>query len=145
MTADAVAGRRRAQSLDGAWDFVHEDDGVARTAPVPAPWQAAHPDLRWRSGTVTYSRRFARPEGSAGREVALRFGAASYLAEVRVNGEHRRVNAGTTLLELAGELGLDPARIAVERNMAVVPRSTLGDVRVEDGDDLEIVTFVGGG
>ena len=64
---------------------------------------------------------------------------------IRVNGEHRRVNAGTSLLELAGELGLEPAKIAVERNMAVVPRSTLEQVMVEDGDDLEIVTFVGGG
>lgn len=64
---------------------------------------------------------------------------------IRVNGEHRRVNAGTTLLELAGELGLEPAKIAVERNLEIVPRSTLGQVLVEDGDDLEIVTFVGGG
>ena len=64
---------------------------------------------------------------------------------IRVNGEHRRVRAGMTLLELAGELGLEPAKVAVERNLTVVPRSTLGQVRIEDGDDLEIVTFVGGG
>ena len=64
---------------------------------------------------------------------------------IRVNGEHRRVRAGMTLLELAGELGLEPAKVAVERNLSVVPRSTLGQVMVEDGDDLEIVTFVGGG
>lgn len=64
---------------------------------------------------------------------------------IRVNGEHRRVRAGMSLLELAGELGLEPAKVAVERNMIVVPRSTLGQVLVEDGDDLEIVTFVGGG
>ena len=64
---------------------------------------------------------------------------------IRVNGEHRRVRAGTTLLELAGELGLESAKVAVEKNLTVVPRSTLGQVLVEDGDDLEIVTFVGGG
>ena len=64
---------------------------------------------------------------------------------IRVNGEHRRVRAGMTLLELAGELGLEPLKVAVERNLSVVPRSTLGQVMVEDGDDLEIVTFVGGG
>lgn len=64
---------------------------------------------------------------------------------IRVNGEHRRVRAGMSLLELAGELGLEPAKVAVERNMTVVPRSTLAQVLVEDGDDLEIVTFVGGG
>lgn len=64
---------------------------------------------------------------------------------IRVNGEHRRVRAGMTLAELAGELGLEPAKVAVERNMSVVPRSTLAQVEVADGDDLEFVTFVGGG
>jgi thiazole synthase len=64
---------------------------------------------------------------------------------IRVNGEHRRVRAGMSLGELAGELGLEPAKVAVERNLTVVPRSTLGQVAVEDGDDIEIVTFVGGG
>jgi len=65
--------------------------------------------------------------------------------QLRVNGEHRRVMAGMTLADLARELGLDPAKVAVERNLVVVPRSTLGEVRVEDGDELEIVHFVGGG
>ncbi len=64
---------------------------------------------------------------------------------IRVNGEHRRVRDGMTLAELAGELGLEPAKVAVEKNLTVVPRSTLAQVLVEDGDDLEIVTFVGGG
>jgi thiazole synthase len=64
---------------------------------------------------------------------------------VRVNGEHRRVPKGMTIAELALDLGLEPSRVAVERNMEVVPRSTLAEVRVEDGDDYEIVTFVGGG
>lgn len=64
---------------------------------------------------------------------------------IRVNGEHRRVRAGMSLAELAGELGLEPAKVAVEKNLTVVPRSTLAQVPVEDGDDLEIVTFVGGG
>jgi thiazole synthase len=64
---------------------------------------------------------------------------------ISVNGEHRRVAAGTTIALLVQELGLDPGRVAVERNMAVVPRSTLAEVQVEDGDDFEIVHFVGGG
>ena len=62
-----------------------------------------------------------------------------------INGEHRRVPAGTSLAQLIAEVGLDPLRVAVERNLEIVPRSTLGQVRVEDGDELEIVTFVGGG
>jgi thiamine biosynthesis protein ThiS len=64
---------------------------------------------------------------------------------VRVNGEHRRVNGGITITELVNELGLDPHRVAVERNLAVVPRSLLAKTMVEDGDDYEIVHFVGGG
>lgn len=64
---------------------------------------------------------------------------------IRVNGEHRRVPAGLSIAELALELGLEPAKVAVERNLEIVPRSTLGDVKVEDGDEYEIVTFVGGG
>ena len=64
---------------------------------------------------------------------------------ITVNGQHRRVPAGISVAELALELGLEPAKVAVERNLEIVPRSTLGDVKVEDGDDFEIVTFVGGG
>lgn len=64
---------------------------------------------------------------------------------IRVNGEHKRVTAGLTIAQLAQELGLVPEKLAVERNLEVVPRSTLGEVIVEDGDELEIVHFVGGG
>ena len=64
---------------------------------------------------------------------------------IRVNGAHRRVRAGMSVADLAFELGLEPTRVAVERNLRIVPRSTLADVAVEDGDDYEIVTFVGGG
>ena len=62
-----------------------------------------------------------------------------------VNGEHKRVTAGLSLADLARELGLVPEKVAVERNLEVVPRSQLGSVCVEDGDELEIVHFVGGG
>ena len=64
---------------------------------------------------------------------------------IRVNGEHRRVESGASIADLLRELGLDPHRVAVERNLEIVPRSTLADVAVEDGDDFEIVHFVGGG
>jgi thiazole synthase len=46
---------------------------------------------------------------------------------------------------MLGSLGLDAQRVAVERNREVVPRSRLGEVTVEDGDEYEIVHFVGGG
>lgn len=65
--------------------------------------------------------------------------------QVRINGEPRRVAAGASIAALVAELGLDPARVAVERNLTIVPRSTLGDVTVANGDAFEIVHFVGGG
>jgi thiamine biosynthesis protein ThiS len=64
---------------------------------------------------------------------------------IRVNGEHRRVPEGTSVEEMVNLLGLDPLRVAVERNLKIVPRSTFGQICVEDGDDYEIVHFVGGG
>jgi len=64
---------------------------------------------------------------------------------ITVNGEPRRVPSGISVADLALELGLEPTRVAVERNLEIVPRSTLAQVTVEDGDDYEIVTFVGGG
>jgi thiamine biosynthesis protein ThiS len=66
-------------------------------------------------------------------------------AGVMINGEHRRVPGGTTLAQLIAEVGLNPQRVAVERNLEIVPRSTFAAVLVEDGDAYEIVHFVGGG
>ena len=68
-----------------------------------------------------------------------------HTVQVRINGEHRRVNEGLSIAQMVSELGFDPVRVAVERNLEVVPRSTLADVAVQDGDDFEIVRFVGGG
>jgi thiazole synthase len=64
---------------------------------------------------------------------------------IRVNGEHRRVPSGVSIAAMLNEIGVDPANVAVERNLEIVPRSTFGEVPVEDGDDYEIVHFVGGG
>jgi thiazole synthase len=62
-----------------------------------------------------------------------------------VNGELRRIAAGAAIADLVRSLELDPAKVAVERNGAIVPRSTLGQVVLDEGDVLEIVHFVGGG
>ncbi|MBB5731995.1 thiazole synthase [Altererythrobacter atlanticus] len=61
-----------------------------------------------------------------------------------VNGETRRTPA-PTIAELVKELGLKPEKVAVERNGEIVPRSTLAEAALTDGDVLEIVHFVGGG
>ncbi|MBN9505185.1 MAG: sulfur carrier protein ThiS [Altererythrobacter sp.] len=61
-----------------------------------------------------------------------------------VNGESRRTRAAT-LSALVVELGLKPEKVAVERNGEIVPRSTLAQASLAEGDVLEIVHFVGGG
>jgi thiazole synthase len=64
---------------------------------------------------------------------------------VTINGEPKQLNGAMTLNELLVFLGLDPKKIAVERNLEIVPRSTYAAVRVEEGDKYEIVHFIGGG
>jgi thiazole synthase len=62
-----------------------------------------------------------------------------------VNGEPRRVSGGLSVAAMLAELGLDSKKVAVERNLEVVPRSLLDEVPVADGDTFEVVRFVGGG
>src|ERR1700712_700801 len=62
-----------------------------------------------------------------------------------VNGAPRRIASGATIAALVASLELNPQKVAVERNGEIVPRSTLADVALGDGDVLEIVHFVGGG
>jgi thiazole synthase len=64
---------------------------------------------------------------------------------IHVNGDLRHVTVGLTLARMLGELGLDSRKVAVERNLEIVPRGTFDEVVVEEGDKLEIVHFVGGG
>ncbi|WP_421836262.1 sulfur carrier protein ThiS [Novosphingobium sp.] len=61
-----------------------------------------------------------------------------------INGEPRRAAPGS-IADLVRSLELDPAKVAVERNGEIVPRSTLATVQIADGDVFEIVHFVGGG
>jgi len=63
---------------------------------------------------------------------------------LQVNGDTRDVDA-RTLLALVEELGLDPRKVAVERNLEIVPRSLHADTVLADGDRIELVQFVGGG
>jgi sulfur carrier protein len=65
--------------------------------------------------------------------------------DVTVNGESRRIAAGTTVAALLAELGLADRRVAVERNRQVVPRAEHARAVLAAGDHLEVVTFVGGG
>ncbi len=64
---------------------------------------------------------------------------------VVLNGEERVTAAAATIAALVAELGLDVRKVAVERNLEIVPRSLYGVVGLVEGDRLEVVHFIGGG
>jgi sulfur carrier protein len=63
---------------------------------------------------------------------------------IQVNGEDRQVSA-TTVQGLVEELGFDIRKVAVERNLAIVPKSLHAETALAEGDRIELVQFVGGG
>jgi len=62
-----------------------------------------------------------------------------------VNAEARSAKAGETVTDLLRGLGLENGRVAIERNLKVLPRAEWKSTRIEAGDRYEIVQFVGGG
>ncbi|GEQ96663.1 hypothetical protein JCM17844_03000 [Iodidimonas gelatinilytica] len=64
---------------------------------------------------------------------------------VSINGENRSFDAPLTARGLLDALSLDPRKVALERNREIVPKSMFDDTQIVDGDQLEIVHFVGGG
>ncbi len=64
---------------------------------------------------------------------------------VTINGEAREVAAGLTVAGLLGHLRLGAGRVAIERNLEILPRARWDDTAVQPGDTYEIVHFVGGG
>lgn len=64
---------------------------------------------------------------------------------ITLNGDPRRITPGSSVADLLRDLDLPAEKVAVERNLAIVPRSTFAEVMLADGDTLEIVHFVGGG
>ena len=64
---------------------------------------------------------------------------------VTVNGEVREAPDSATLADLLASLGIESARVAVERNLEIAPKSLWPAIALADGDRLEIVQFVGGG
>jgi sulfur carrier protein len=67
------------------------------------------------------------------------------MISIVVNGETRHLPGPLSCQEFVSGLDLAGKRIAVERNGEIVPRSRLAEVRLADGDRLEIVVAVGGG
>jgi len=64
---------------------------------------------------------------------------------VIVNGEERTLETAQSVEKLLVNIGLDPKKVAVERNLEIVPKSQFNETMLADGDKLEIVHFIGGG
>ena len=64
---------------------------------------------------------------------------------VTINGESKEIPGGLTLAQCLEWLGMPADRVAVERNLEIVPRSGWDSTPVSAGDRLEVVHFVGGG
>ncbi|HVH72023.1 MAG TPA: sulfur carrier protein ThiS [Candidatus Dormibacteraeota bacterium] len=64
---------------------------------------------------------------------------------ITVNGEQRATKPGATVRDLLNEMGLDPGRVAIERNLEILSRPDWQKTCVQPGDRYEIVQFIGGG
>jgi len=64
---------------------------------------------------------------------------------ILLNGDRFELERPITVAELLDQLAIDARRVAVEHNLAVVKRQAFDDTIVHDGDEVEIVNFVGGG
>lgn len=64
---------------------------------------------------------------------------------ITINGEPRAFAAGASVASLLAGLGIDRRKVAVERNLEIVPKSAFDNTTLTDGDRLEIVHFIGGG
>ena len=65
--------------------------------------------------------------------------------QIRLNGERHDLPNLVSVRVLLDELGLDRERVAVEVNRRILKRSEFEAITIEDGDEVEVVTFVGGG
>jgi thiamine biosynthesis protein ThiS len=64
---------------------------------------------------------------------------------ITLNGERFEIDRPMTVTDLLARLDIDPRRVAIEHNLAILKRQKFPDVVVREGDTVEIVNFVGGG
>ena len=65
--------------------------------------------------------------------------------KITLNGDPFELAGPVTVIELLATLGIDPRRVAVERNLVVLKRTAFDAIEIGTGDEIEIVNFVGGG
>ncbi len=64
---------------------------------------------------------------------------------ITINGKTETLNNSKSLLELINEKGLDKEKVVVELNLKIIQRENLKSTEIQEGDSIEIVSFVGGG
>jgi thiamine biosynthesis protein ThiS len=67
------------------------------------------------------------------------------VVRITLNGDARVLERRMTIAELLAELEIDPRRVAVERNYIIIKRDAYATTPIDNGDQIEIVNFVGGG
>ena len=65
--------------------------------------------------------------------------------KINVNGEDRHFDAPLSIADLLTDLGVEGGKVAIERNLEIVPKSAYETIELSDGDRIEIVHFIGGG
>ena len=65
--------------------------------------------------------------------------------EITLNGEKYTLETGSNIVNLIDKLDLNVDKLAIERNLEIVPKSKFAMTIIEEGDKLEIVHFIGGG
>ena len=65
--------------------------------------------------------------------------------KIRLNGDPHELASPLTVTELLEQLGIDPRRVAVEHNLTILKRDRYPSTTIAEGDQVEIVNFVGGG
>lgn len=65
--------------------------------------------------------------------------------EIKINGENKKINHAVKISEVISKIGLSPEKIVVEHNFKIIPRQEWQKIALQEGDNLEIVSFVGGG
>lgn len=65
--------------------------------------------------------------------------------QIKVNGEHHMLDSQMSVAALAEQLQLNMRQVAIERNREIVPKSLYSEMLLQDGDEIEIVRFIGGG
>ena len=73
------------------------------------------------------------------------YGIACRMLQLTINGEARTLPSGSTLADMVGAYGVDIREVAVMKGDTIIPRSAYANTALENGDVIELVSFIGGG